>query len=68
MSEERRQNSRRTEDHTCLHEGEIAVLNEFMKDTKEFSKQLRSIFVQNFVQIVISVGMVGGFIWMILKK
>lgn len=68
MDNERRSNARRNDEHICLHEGDIAVLKTFMEDTKKFQEMIRNIFVQNLVQIVISIGMVGGFVWMIFKK
>lgn len=50
----------RRKDHACLHEGDIAVLKQFMTDTKKLFDKLQSVFIQNFVQliIIIAVGVI----------
>jgi hypothetical protein len=42
-------------EHVCLHEGDIAVLKQFMRDQKDIWSKVQNIFIQGAVQLVITV-------------
>lgn len=58
----------RRKEHICIYEGDIAVLKEWMKDTKYTFEKIQSVFIQNFIQLIVMVAILIVTAWKLFAK